>query len=126
MPHIPLSPWAYALWAMNAEKELIDRYQIPADKLRQFQGRGDLDKPKLKLVAAVRKSPNAAAEGSQLSKWWRKAGATCMDIAFGLSKGMAITSKFLQDRFRPMKKLRMIKCNDDAWKTWVTRVTAEW
>ena len=51
--------WAYALWAMNAEKELIDRYQIPADKLRQFQGRGDLDQPEFKMVAAVRKSPNA-------------------------------------------------------------------
>ena len=78
------------------------------------------------MVAAVRQSPNAVAEGSQLSKWWRKAGATCMDIAFGLSKGMAITMKFLQYRFRTIKKLRMINCNDDAWRTRVIRATMEW
>ena len=117
---------AYALWAMNAEKELIDRYQIPGDKLRQYQGRGDLDQPKLKLVAAVRKSPKAVAEGSQLSRWWRRAGATCMDITFGLNKGMTIASQFIQDRLRTIRKLRVIKCQDVAWRTWVTRATAEW
>ena len=118
--------WAYAIWAMQAEKELLERYQVPQDQVRRFQGRGDLDKPKLKLVAAIRGTPKSVAEGSQLSRWWRKAGNTCIDLAFALQKGMSVTSKFIQDRLRTIRKLRNIKNNDVTWNTWVTRAAAEW
>ena len=90
---------AYAIWVMQAEKEPLDRYQVPPDQVRRFQGRGDLDKPKLKLVAAIRSTPKAVAEGSQLSRWWRKAGNTCIDLALAHQKGMSVTSKFILDRF---------------------------
>ena len=118
--------WAYAIWAMQAEKEFIDRYQIPTDEVRRYQGRGDLDKPNLKLVAAIRSTPKAVAEGSQLSRWWRKAGNACIDLALGIQKGMEITCKFIQDRLRTIRKLRSIRCSDTTWTTWVTRATAEW
>eukprot|EP00959_Pyramimonas_sp_CCMP1952_P174151 3639105-Pyramimonas_sp.AAC.1 len=71
---------------MQAEKELLDRYQLPPDQVRPYQGRGDLDKPNLKLVAAIRSTSKAVAEGSQLSRWWRKAGNACIDLANAIGK----------------------------------------
>ena len=107
--------WAYALWAMNAEKELIHRYLIPEAEVRRHQGRGDLDQPKVKLVAAIRSAPKAVAEGSQLSRWWRKAGAACIDLSFAMARGIEVQAKFVQDRLRTIRKLRSIRANDGAW-----------
>ncbi|CAK0851970.1 unnamed protein product [Prorocentrum cordatum] len=118
--------WACALWATNAEKELVDRFQLPASQTKQQQGRGDLDAPRMKLVAATRKTPNQAAEGSQLSRWWQKTGAARIDLSMAVAKAINIQSKFIQDRLNTIRKLRKVKYADAKWQTWTTRATAEW
>ena len=77
-------------------------------------------------MAAIRSTPKAVAEGSQLSRWWRKAGNTCIDIANAMHRGLALTSQFIQDRLRTIRKLRNIRNTDVTWNTWITRATAEW
>jgi hypothetical protein len=39
---------------------------------------------------------------------------------------MAVTTKFIQDRLRTIRKLRNIKNTDVTWNTWIMRATAEW